>query len=118
MREWIISAYMVKIEMIRFATVLELSLTAKKKKRQFQDVEPVERGVIYYYSNLGKESVCRDVKVAYVNLLFGFFWCVLVCVCERECVSVCVTSNKDNYKGVVDTHPLRINYLCVCSAKY
>lgn len=90
----------------------------KKKKRQFQDVEPVERGVIYYYSNLGKESVCRDVKVAYVNLLFGFFWCVLVCVCVRESVSVCVTSNKDNYKGVVDTHPLCINYLCVCSAKY
>ena len=52
----------------------------KKKKRQFQDVEPVERGVIYYYSNLGKESVCRDVKVAYVNL-FGFFGvCWYVCV--------------------------------------
>lgn len=49
-----------------------------------------------------------------------FLVCVGMCVCERECVcvSVCVTNNKDNYKGVVDTHPLCINYLCVCSAKY
>ena len=33
-----------------------------ERRRQFQDVEPLERGVIYYNSNLGKLRVCEGIK--------------------------------------------------------